>query len=72
MSIPSEYAQEYGQIHWSLKNSEWEQANQLTLKTIDQLVLKEENIPCQELRLLDEWWNQYSNGHFGFSAQIKS
>ena len=54
MSIPSEYKQEYRQIHWSLKNSEWEQANRLTLQITDKLGLKEENIPCQKLRLLDE------------------
>ena len=71
MSIPSEYEQQYRQIHWLLKNCEWEKANQLTLKIVDKLGLKEENMPCQELRVLDEYWNQYSNGRFGFSAQIK-
>lgn len=71
MSIPSEYEQEYRQIHWSLENSQWEQANRLTLKILDKLGLKENKIPGQELRVLDEWWKNYSNGHFGFSAQIQ-
>ncbi len=57
-SIPSEYKQEYLNICYLLENSEWEQANQLTLTIIDQLGFKEDNIPCQELRVLDEWWNQ--------------
>ncbi len=54
MFIPSEYEQEYSQLHWLLKNSKWQNANRLTLEITDQLGLKDKNIPCQELRVLDE------------------
>jgi hypothetical protein len=27
--------------------------------------------PCEDLRIIDQLWVQYSNGHFGFSVQKK-
>ena len=30
-----------------------------------------DNIPCDDLRMIDELWVKYSNGHFGFSVQKK-
>ncbi|MEM8721160.1 MAG: GUN4 domain-containing protein [Cyanobacteria bacterium P01_G01_bin.39] len=29
------------------------------------------NFPCKDLRTIDQLWVQYSNGHFGFSVQMK-
>ncbi|TWH53981.1 AAA-like domain-containing protein [Dulcicalothrix desertica] len=62
-----------------LKAKNWEEADRKT----DQLVLhiakreKEgfldtqslEQFSCTELKEIDDYWKQYSNGHFGFSVQ---
>ncbi|MDJ0598630.1 MAG: GUN4 domain-containing protein, partial [Crocosphaera sp.] len=36
----------------------------LDIKDID-------NFPCEDLRIIDQLWVKYSNGHFGFSVQKK-
>jgi predicted NACHT family NTPase len=69
----------YAALESSLKAQQWIEADQETYRLMITAVGKEEgqwfakeellNFPCEELRAIDGLWVQYSQGHFGFSAQ---
>jgi hypothetical protein len=62
-----------------LASGKWEKADKETLKIMLQVAGREkkgwldvasiENFPCEEFRVIDQLWLQYSNGRFGFSVQ---
>jgi serine/threonine protein kinase len=72
---------DYKQLNNLLAVQKWQQANQLTWDLMCQALSKPlgsyffikdiENMPCEDLRIIDELWAKYSNGKFGFSSQVK-
>ncbi|MGQ4649051.1 GUN4 domain-containing protein [Lyngbya aestuarii] len=62
-----------------LKSGKWEEADKETLSIMLRLADREkegwldvpsiENFPSEPLRIIDQLWLKYSNGHFGFSVQ---
>ncbi len=62
-----------------LKNGQWLQADEETLKVMLKVADREEqgwldidsidNFPCEDLRTINQLWLHYSNGKFGFSVQ---
>ncbi|VXD10466.1 GUN4 domain-containing protein [Planktothrix paucivesiculata] len=71
--------QRYQQLENYLKNKQWKEADQETYRMMLQTVRKEEgqwldpedleNLPCEDLRTINQLWLDYSNGKFGFSVQ---
>jgi GUN4-like len=70
----------YKHLEYFLQNKQWEKADLETLyltlyvtgRTTSSWRLKREEIqeiPCEDLRKLDQLWINYSNGRFGFSKQ---
>jgi hypothetical protein len=82
-SIPldSENGVDYRKLRRLLKTGQWQRAdsetcwamskalNQSVLGWIDASSLKE--LPCTDLKTIDQLWVTASNGHFGFSVQKK-
>ena len=64
-----------------LKRHEWEKADDETAQLLSQLAQKHigrylfksdiEKLPCEPLKIIDQLWLEYSNGHFSFSIQKK-
>jgi len=62
-----------------LKSHNWKKADEETAELLSQLKEKKigkylfnsdiEKLPCETLKLIDQLWVKYSNGHFGFSVQ---
>ena len=62
-----------------LKLHNWKKADEETAELLPQLAQKYigkylfnsdiEKLPCQYLKIIDQLWLDYSNGHFGFSVQ---
>ncbi len=62
-----------------LRYHNWKKADEETAELLSQLKEKKmgkylfnsdiENLPCEPLKLIDQLWVEYSNGHFGFSVQ---
>jgi predicted NACHT family NTPase len=71
----------YQQLKTFLKNGQWQEADQEIYRLMLQIVGKEadqwlnvediQNFPCEDLRVIDKLWVDYSNGKFGFSVQKK-
>jgi predicted NACHT family NTPase len=71
----------YQQLETSLKNGQWKEADQETIRLMLQIVGKEadqwfseddiQNFPCEDLRAIDKLWVDNSGGKFGFSVQKK-
>ncbi|MFM6492685.1 MAG: GUN4 domain-containing protein [Microcystis panniformis] len=71
----------YQQLETYLKNSQWYEADMETDRLILQIVGKEadqwlsvediQNFPCEDFRIIDRIWVDYSKGKFGFSVQKK-
>jgi len=61
-----------------LANGCWKEADEETYEVMCQVIGKKgwnwevediQNIPCEDLRILDQLWVQFSGGRFGFSVQ---
>lgn len=71
----------YQQLETYLRNSQWYEADMETDRLILQIVGKEadqwlsvediQNFPCEDFRIIDRIWVNYSKGKFGFSVQKK-
>ena len=69
----------YQSLETYLKNGQWREADEETLKVMLQVADREEqgwlnvdsieNFPCEDLRIIDQLWVKYSKGKFGFSVQ---
>ena len=69
----------YAPLQAALAQQSWEQANEITRRlllaaaqrtrqgwlTVESI----EQVPCWDLKKMDELWKQYSNNRFGFSVQ---
>jgi hypothetical protein len=72
---------DYRPLRDMLKAKKWEEADQETDRVmyrvrsankIENRFFWEEdidNFPCEDIRIIDQLWIKYSNGHFGFSVQ---
>jgi hypothetical protein len=73
--VPTRYAQ----LAYYLAAGMWKEADKETLKVMLEVAGREEQgylnvndireFPCEDLRIIDQLWVDYSNGHFGFSVQ---
>ena len=69
----------YQPLETYLKNGQWREADEETLKVMLKVADREEqgwldpnsidNFPCEDLRTINQLWLHYSNGKFGFSVQ---
>ena len=69
----------YFELAYYLQTQQWKAADQETysvMKTVGDRSQKGyldfddiRNFPCADLRVIDQLWLRYSNGHFGFSVQ---
>jgi hypothetical protein len=72
---------DYTKLRNLLKDGNWKGADQETGKVmcqvadrIDEKYLAEEDIdkfPCEDMRTINQLWNYYSNGKFGFAVQAE-
>ncbi|MGF1934947.1 MAG: GUN4 domain-containing protein [Nostoc sp. ChiQUE02] len=75
----SEKGIDYTRLRDLLKAGNWKEADQQTLAVMLQATGREQegwldpesinNLPCSDLRTIDQLWVKYSDGHFGFSVQ---
>ncbi|NET01405.1 MAG: hypothetical protein F6K61_12700 [Sphaerospermopsis sp. SIO1G1] len=75
----SEKNLDYTQLRELLAQKKWQEAdletNKLMLKVIgkhdwDEVYQEDiDNFPCQDIQIIDQLWEQYSYGYFGFSIQ---
>ena len=73
--VPARYAE----LAYYLAAGMWKEADEETLKVMLEVMGREKQgyleledirqFPCQDLRIIDQLWVNYSNGHFGFSVQ---
>jgi uncharacterized caspase-like protein len=78
-NLVSERGVDYTLLQNLLAAGEWQKADRETETVMIQASgreqdgwLSEEDLeafPCEDLRIIDELWVKYTNGHFGFSAQ---
>jgi len=60
----------YTRLRDLLAAGKWEEANGETIKVVSRILWgKWEDIPCEDLRTINQLWLHYSNGKFGFSVQ---
>jgi|GEM_PF-2235280 len=72
---------DYNQLEQMLATGRWREANDKTIELIlratrryDQGWFSKEHIDkidCSVLKTIDDLWTQYSDGHFGFSPQVR-
>lgn len=70
---------DYSKLQSLLASSQWQEANQETWNLMCQAAHKKvgsvlsaeeiKQISCQDLKMIDQLWQQYSQGRYGFSAQ---
>ena len=70
---------DYGRLGKLLEEGQWKEADRETLRTMLQAVDREEkswlrtedikNFSCEDLRIIDRLWLEFSEGKFGFSLQ---
>ena len=80
-SLKSARGVDYTRLRDLLATGEWKEADEETLKVMLKAARREkesyfnresiENFPCDDLRMIDQLWVKYSQGHFGFSVQKK-
>ncbi|AFY50772.1 putative NTPase (NACHT family) [Nostoc sp. PCC 7524] len=73
--IPTRYAQ----LAYYLAAGKWKEADEETFQVMLEAAGSEKHgfleledireFPCEDLRIIDQLWVNYSNGHFGFSVQ---
>ncbi|WP_013335101.1 GUN4 domain-containing protein [Gloeothece verrucosa] len=64
----------FNQIEGALKSGKFEQANQETLKAVlsmEETANKEGQFPCNDLQTLEQLWQKYTQGVYGFKAQAE-
>ncbi|MDF5722151.1 MAG: GUN4 domain-containing protein [Rhizonema sp. PD37] len=63
---------DYSILRNLLAAGEWKEANKETKRVVlaatksDRII---RDFPCEDLRIIDQLWVEYSNGRFGFSVQ---
>ncbi|HEY9823422.1 MAG TPA: GUN4 domain-containing protein [Candidatus Sericytochromatia bacterium] len=77
--LVSEQGVDYTLLEDLLAAGEWQQADRETETVMIKASGREEDgwlseedlaeFPCEDLRIIDQLWIKYSNGHFGFSVQ---
>ncbi|WP_254445311.1 serine/threonine-protein kinase [Anabaena sp. UHCC 0204] len=69
--IPPE--SKYYQLKNYLAAGKWREADEETRQVMLAVATNEniDNLPCEDLRTIDQLWVKYSNGKFGFSVQKK-
>lgn len=70
---------DYTKLQDLLSNSKWQEANQETWNVMCQAANKKlgsvltaediKQVSCDDLRMIDQLWQQYSQGRYGFSSQ---
>lgn len=70
---------DYGRLRKLLEEGQWKEADRETLRTMLQAVDREKkswlrtedikNFSCEDLRIIDQLWLEFSQGKFGFSLQ---
>jgi hypothetical protein len=70
---------DYSKLQTLLASAQWQEANQETWNLMCQAAHKKvgsvlsteeiKQISCQDLKMIDQLWQQHSQGRFGFSAQ---
>lgn len=70
---------DYKRLSDLLAAKNWQEADRETRNIILRVCLNQQedeikaadinNFPCQDLRIIDQLWVKFSNGHFGFSVQ---
>ncbi len=66
---------DYSILRNLLAAAEWKEANKETKRVVLAAINYHwpmntiTNIPCEDLRIIDQLWVEYSNGRFGFSVQ---
>ncbi|MBD2169451.1 GUN4 domain-containing protein [Calothrix membranacea FACHB-236] len=78
-SLNSEVGVDYRQLRDLLAAKQWQSADKLTWVLMCEALNKPsgsylftsdiENLPCEDLQIIDELWLKYSKGRFGFSIQ---
>ncbi|BAZ26100.1 hypothetical protein NIES4073_70060 [Kalymmatonema gypsitolerans NIES-4073] len=73
--------EKYAQLAYYLAAGQWKEADEETHKVMLEVAGREkqgylevediQQFPCEDLRIIDQLWVQYSNGRFGFSVQKK-
>ncbi len=79
INVHSEKKVDYTNLDNLLAKGKWKEANEETFNLIIKLTSKEvanclrvediNQLPCQDLYTIDQLWQQYSNGKFGFAIQ---
>jgi serine/threonine-protein kinase len=79
VQLKSSCGMDYSKLRDLLKARRWEDADQETVWVMLTVVKREEegwlrvedinNYPCEDLRIIDQLWVEYSYGKFGFSVQ---
>jgi hypothetical protein len=79
--ISSNPQADYTQLRNLLNSGKWKEANALTSTLVLRLAGQEQrgylvandtkNLPCQDLRTIDQLWVKSSNNRFGFSVQAQ-
>ncbi|MHC5758597.1 GUN4 domain-containing protein [Nostoc sp.] len=77
--LASDVGVDYQNLENLLKAGQWKAADQETTRVMLKVAKREQqgsldyesikNLPCTDLRTIDQLWVKYSNGHFGFSVQ---
>ncbi|MEG4055466.1 MULTISPECIES: serine/threonine-protein kinase [unclassified Microcoleus] len=72
---------DYTRLRDLLAAGKWKEANKETFELMLKAARREDqgwlnrksidNFPCDDLRMIDQLWVKYSQGHFGFSVQKK-
>jgi serine/threonine protein kinase len=72
-------AKDYSKLNNLLKSSRWQDANEETFDMLLKIADREKQgslyvndikeLSCQDLRIIDSLWTEYSNGKFGLSIQ---
>ena len=81
LELKSAVGLDYTSLSQLLKEENWQEANRETFRLMVKIagksgteILKEEdlqNFPCQDLKIIDRLWLDYSNSKYGFTVQQK-
>ena len=71
----------YGQLKELLATQKWKEADRETTRVmieisgkaqLDEITPEDlQKLPCNAIRVIDQLWQHYSNGRFGFSVQLR-
>ncbi|UIE39969.1 GUN4 domain-containing protein [Leptodesmis sichuanensis] len=78
-NLRSERGVDYRKLRDLLQAGKWKESDQETLEVLLKVAKREkerslsdrdiQNLPCTDLKTINQLWNKYSNGKFGFSIQ---